>query len=259
MSGSIKAGGFRICPFCGSRNKAAHNYCVRCSESLDGPAAAAARAAGGPARKGTTMTRFLIAAAAVVAIGIGFMIHTLLRATSEVSALSEDVRADSARTVSAAPPPVSGWYPGANVPVEPDTAPTWSSTSFPTARPNPYDVPGDPNASMVGIAPSPPHVRAALARKRVFTEQDLLATRGGAWSTPPASADVAERESKLAVAESRVQTARARLQQARAQRSRGVDDDHLQEAIAQAADDLEDAEEDMVKARRKLAEERRHQ
>lgn len=260
MSDSMKAGDFRVCGYCGSRNRAEHVYCVRCSAPLDAVAAGAPRT--GPARqRNGGLTRLLLAAGVIAALGVGFMVRTLFQATGEVAAVSEDVRADSAGTVTApvAPPPaVSGWYPGANVPVEPDTAPTWSSGSSPVARPNPYDVPGDPNASMVGIAPSSPRVRSATNRKRVFTEQDLLATRGSVWSTP-ANADVAERSSKLGIAESRVQTARARLQQARAQRTRSldVDSDHLEKAIEQAADDLEDAEEDVARAQRKLAEERR--
>jgi hypothetical protein len=262
MSDSMKAGDFRVCGYCGSRNKAAHVYCVRCSAPLDAVAAGMVRT--GPVRQGNGgLARFLMAAGVIAALGVGFMVRTLFQATGEVAAVSEDVRADGVGTVGApvAPPPaVSGWYPGANVPVEPDTAPVWPSGSVPAARPNPYDVPGDPNASMVGIAPSSPPVRAAVNRKRVFTEQDLLATRGSVWSRPePASAAVAERESKLGVAESRVQAARARLQQARAQRARStdVDDDHLRKAIEQAADDLEDAQEDAARAQRKLAEERR--
>jgi hypothetical protein len=264
MSESIKAGDFRVCGYCGSRNKAAHRYCVRCSAPLDAVAAGAPRTVPARARSGG-LSRFLLAAAVIAALGVGFMVRTLFEATGEVAAVSEDVRADGAGTVTApvAPPPaVSGWYPGANVPVEPDTAPTWpSGGTLPVARPNPYDVPGDPNSSMVGIAPSSsPRVRSATNGKRVFTEQDLLATRGSVWSThSPSGADVVERESKLGVAESRVRAARARLQQARAQRTRsvGVDDDHLRKAIEQAADDLEDAEEDAAKAQRKLAEERR--
>jgi hypothetical protein len=204
------------------------------------------------------MMRFVLAAGVMAAIAVGLILHTVFRATSEVSALSDDVRADSARTVSApAPPPVSGWYPGANVPVEPDTAPSWSSDSFPVARPNPYDVPGDPNASMVGIAPSSPRVRAAMRKQRVFTDQDLLATRGGAWASPPASSEVTERASKLSVAESRLQAAQSRLAQARAQRGGPADDDHVREAIEQAEDDLEDAREDAAKAQRRLQEARR--
>jgi hypothetical protein len=258
MTASIKAGDFLVCPYCASRNKAVHKYCVRCSAPLRVAGAVVPAAVAG-APPNTRLVRFLLGAAVVAAIGVALFLVTVSRATQEAGAFSEDVRADSARTVAAPPPPVSGWYPGANVPVEPDTAPTWSSTSFPVARPNPYDVPGDPSTSMVGIAPSSPRVRAAMARKRVFTDDDLLATRGGAWSTPPVSADVAERESKLGIAESRVQAARARLQQARAQRSRDVDAGHLQEAIEQAADDLEDAEQDAARARLKLAEERRQQ
>jgi len=190
MSDSIRAGDFRICPSCGSRNKAAHNYCVRCSASLQAAAATAAPPAG-VARPGNRRTmRFVLAAGVIAALALGLIVRTVVQATSEVSALSEDVRADSARTASAPPPPVSGWYPGANVP-EPAPAPaqTWSSTSFEVARPNPYDVPGDPATSMVGIAPSAPRVRAATARKRVFTDDDLLATRGGAWSTPTPAPD----------------------------------------------------------------------
>ena len=257
MGESIGTGAFRICPTCGSRNKASHNYCVRCSASLHATTASAAAATRAARRAGRPMMRFVLAAGVMAAIAVGLILHTVFRATSEVSALSEDVRADSARTVSApAPPPVSGWYPGANVPVEPDTAPSWSSESFAVARPNPYDVPGDPNASMVGIAPSSPRVRAAMRRHQVFTDQDLLATRGGAWAAPP-SREVAERQSKLGVAESRVQAAEARLAQARAQRGGAADDDHVREAIEQAADDLEDAREDAAKAERKLQEARR--
>jgi hypothetical protein len=183
MADSIKAGDFRICPSCGSRNKAAYNYCVRCSAELDATATGAAPAAITTPTGNPRMMRFLLAAGVMAAIAAGLIVRTVFRATLEVPEISQDVRADGARTVSAPPPPVSGWVPGATVPVEPDPAPTWSSTSFPVARPNPYDVPGDPSASMVGIAPSPPRVRAAMARKRVFTEEDLLGTRG--WSTPP--------------------------------------------------------------------------
>jgi hypothetical protein len=195
MADSIGAGDFRICPSCASRNKAAYKYCVRCSAELD--AATAVTTAAGPAGPGSPrMMRFVLAAGVIAAIAAGLIVRTVFRATLEVPPISEDIRADSARTVDAPPPPpsVAGWYPGANVPVAPDpappsssnSAPSWSSGSFPVARPNPYDVPGDPNASMVGIAPRPPRVRAAMARQGVFTEQDLLATRGAGWSTPPA-------------------------------------------------------------------------
>ena len=193
MSDSIRAGDFRICPSCGSRNKAAYNYCVRCSAELDAAAADAGLAAGAARSGSPRLMRFMLAAGVIAAIAVGLVVRTVFRATLEVPAISENVRADSARTVLAPPPPpVSGWVPGANVPVETETAPSgssgsapsWSSDSFPVARPNPYDVPGDPNASMVGIAPRAPRDRAAMARQRVFTEEDLLETRG--WSTPPA-------------------------------------------------------------------------
>ena len=279
MSRPIRAGDFRICGYCGSRNKSAHRYCVRCAAPLDATAAGPPRAAGTTATRSNRLVRFLLAAGVLAALGVGLVVRNVFKTTLDVAAVSDDVRADGARTVNATPapppPPVSGWYPGANVPVEPDTAPhwesgsssrhaetgapSWSTSSFPAARMNPYDVPGDLSASMVGIAPSSARARAAVNRRRVFTEQDLLATRGGAWAAPPPREDVRERESELRVAESRVQTARARLQQARAQRTRAadVDDGHLQKAIAQAADDLADAEEDMARAQRKRAEERR--
>lgn len=268
MSQPLRAGDFRVCGYCGSRNKSAHRYCVRCATPLDAYASSAPRAAAAATPGHKRLMRFLLAAGVMAAVIVGLMVRSML---ADMPEATEDVRADSARTMDAPapPPPVSGWYPGANVPVEPDTAPAWSSQpaagtgtagwstgSFPVARPNPYDVPGDPDASMVGIAPSSPRVRAALNRKKVFTEQDLLATRGSVWSTP--APEVAERESKLSVAESRVDAARVRVQQARAQRG-AVDEDHLRKAIEQAVDDLEDAEEDAAKARRKLAEERREQ
>jgi hypothetical protein len=262
MSDSIKAGEFRICPSCGSRNKAANNYCVHCSAAMDavaatGPGTAAATS---PPRSTKLLVPFVLAAAIVAAIGVGVVIRNIL---AEIPDVSEDVRADSARAADAPapPPPVSGWYPGASAPVEPDTAPAWSSTPVPAApRPNTDDVPADPGSAVVGIAPSPPRVRAEVNSRRVLTEEDLRATRGGPRSTPPpASEDVARRESKLRLAESRVQAARTRLQQARAQSRRDVDvdDGHIREAIKQAADDLEDAQEDRDKAQRKLAEERR--
>jgi len=192
MSDSIRAGDFRICLSCGSRNKAAYNYCVRCSAELDVAAADVRPAAGGAQSGNPRLMRFLLAAGVIAAIAAGLVVRTVFRATLEVQDISEDVRADTARTILAPPPPpVSGWVPGANVPVEPDPAPSWSSDSgpswssdsFPVARVNPYDVPGDPNASMVGIAPRAPRDRAAMARRRVFTDDDLLQTRG--WSTPP--------------------------------------------------------------------------
>lgn len=141
------------------------------------------------------LMRFLLAAFVLAAIGVGYVARTVTLATEEVAALSDDVRADSARTVDSPPPAVTGWAPGANVPAAPEPAtwsstpapaPAWSSESFPVARPNPYDVPGDPSASMVGIAPRAPRARAAMLRQRVFTDNDLLATRGQDLSTPPA-------------------------------------------------------------------------
>jgi len=270
MSDSMKAGDFRVCGYCGSRNRAEHVYCVRCSAPLDAVAAGAPRT--GPARqRNGGLTRLLLAAGVIAALGVGFMVRTLFQATGEVAAVSEDVRADSAGTVTApvAPPPaVSGWYPGANVPVEPDTAPTWSSGSSPVARPNPYDVPGDPNASMVGIAPSSPRVRSATNRKRVFTEQDLLATRGSVWSTPapeparsareaqePAFAaesdEVVKRAARLTVERSQLDAAQARLNALRARG--GADAD----AVDDAAEEVEEAREDTAKAARKLEEARR--
>ena len=107
MSDSIRAGEFRICPSCGSRNKAAHQFCVRCSASLH--AAPATVPAAGAGRSGNTrMMRFLLAAGVIAAIGVGLIVHTVFRATLEVTPISEDVRADSARTVSAPPPPPEG-------------------------------------------------------------------------------------------------------------------------------------------------------
>ncbi len=213
MNDSTGAGDVRICPSCGSRNKASFKYCVRCSVAMDAPAAAqpGRAATGRPPYAAPTggSKRLLLAAGAITLIAAGLGILTVVRATQEASVISEDVRADSAGPV-LPPPPISGWSPGAGVPAEPDPGthwsnsfprpasvpvpsvpsaapPSWSSDSFPVERANAYDVPGDPNASMVGIAPRAPRARAAMARKRVFTEQDLLETRGGAWSAPPAA------------------------------------------------------------------------
>jgi hypothetical protein len=281
MSASISAGDFRVCPSCGSRNKAAHRYCVRCSAPLHAPATAAPGAARAARPGSTRMMRFVLAAGVVAAIAVGLIVRTVFRATLEVPAISEDVRADSARTVAAPPPPpVSGWYPGGNVPVEPDTAPRWSSDSFRVARPNPYDVPGDPNASMVGIAPRAPRVRAARARQRVFTDDDLLETREAGWSTlpapelvptrapepvrpqtpPPEDAErrdeIAKRESKLNDALSRLDAAQERLHGLRAQ-ARVAEDEDARESLEDALEDVDDAQRDAAKATRKLEEARR--
>jgi hypothetical protein len=226
MSTSIEAGELRNCPFCGSRNKASFKYCVRCNVVMDAPAAArpVLAATGYPtyAAPAAGSKRLLLAAGAIALIAAGLAIRTVVRATQEASVISEDARADSAGPV-LPPPPISGWSPGAGAPAEPDPAPArWSTSlprpasvpvssvpvssvpvptgpsspsapapsgsddSLPVARPNPYDVPGDPNTSMVGIAPRAPRAGEAMARKRVFTEQDLLETRGAGWSAPPA-------------------------------------------------------------------------
>ena len=260
MSDGVRAGQFRVCGYCGSRTKSGHVYCVRCSAPLDAAVTGYPGATGPTRPRNARLVRFVLAAGVLAALAVGLMVRSVFKTTIDAAAISDDVRADGARTVSAAPvappPAVTGWYPGANVPVEPDTAPSWSSGSFPAARMNPYDVPGDPNASMVGIAPSAPRVRAAMRQKRVFTEQDLLATRGSAWTTP-AAGEVTERESKLTIAESRLESARTRLAQARAQLGRAADKDHVRDAIEQAEDDLEDAQEDAAKAQRKLQEARR--
>ncbi len=195
MSDSIRAGELRICPACGSRNKATHRFCVRCSGAMDALEAGSPRLANRPASGNPRILRFLLAAGMVAALGAGLLVRSMLAEVPDES----EVRADSAGTAVAAPapaPPVSGWTPGSGVTAERPApaawsrsatappAPAWSATSFPVARPNPYDVPGDPNESMVGIAPSAPAVRAAKNRRRVYTEEDLIATRGGAWTAP---------------------------------------------------------------------------
>ena len=274
MSESIRAGEFRICPSCGARNKAAHNFCVRCSGAMDAALVGGTGSAVAPRPRSTRMMRYLLPAFLIAALAAGLVLRTVYRATREASAVSEDVRADGARastTTPPAPPPVSGWYPGANVSVEPDTAPTWAGDTLPSARKNPHDVPGDPNASMVGIAPRAPRARAPVRGQRVFTENDLLATRGTSWSTPtpePARRqappldedqieDIAKREAKLGVARARLEGARARLAELRARGRGAFDDDDLRRALKDAVDDLEDAQKDAAKATRKLEEARR--
>ena len=148
-----------------------------------------------PAQQHVVVQPAMLAAGVAAALGAGLLVRAMLAEVPDES----EVRADSAGTAVAAPapaPPVSGWAPGSGVTAEEPApaawsrsattppAPAWSATSFPVARPNPYDVPGDPNESMVGIAPSAPAVRAAKNRRRVYTEEDLIATRGGAWTAP---------------------------------------------------------------------------
>ena len=248
----------RICSYCRTPNKGAHRYCVRCSAPLDVYGVPTRPVAAGRTRGRSAAARYVLAAGLVLALAAGFMIHQVVRATHEVPTLTEDVHADNAPAVVTPPPAVSGWVPGGSAPaVEPDTAPAWSPSSFPVARPNPYDVPGDPSTSMVGIAPHAPRERAALARKHAFTNDDLLATRGSVWSTPSsapapapaadaeASEEIAKRETKLREKLARVSEAERRLSEAGA--------DHRDDA----ADALEDARHDAAKAELKLEEARR--
>jgi hypothetical protein len=179
---------FRICPACSSRNRGQGPFCVRCGASMSAVASFPGAPLASP-RGRRRWTRFLVAAGVVLAVGVGYAARTVSQATEEVSALSDAVRADSAPIVDTPPPAVTGWYPGANL-LEPAkemprrSAPV-ASVSGPSTGPNLYDVPGDPSASMVGIAPRAPRARPATAGKRVFTEEDLLATRGEASAPPP--------------------------------------------------------------------------
>lgn len=181
----------RICSYCRTPNKGAHRYCVRCSAPLDAGLGPVRPMVMAPRPAPSRVSRYLLAAGVVAAIAAGFMVHAVVQATHEVPALSEDVHAAEAATV-LPPPPVSGWTPGGSAPVDPEpapptpTAPAWTSSAFPVARPMPSDMPvvaeapGDPAASMVGIAPRAPRARAAVAGRRSFTDDDLLATRAPA-------------------------------------------------------------------------------
>ena len=62
MSDSIRAGELRICPACGSRNKATHRFCVRCSGAMDALEAGSPRLANRPAPENPRLMRFLLAA-----------------------------------------------------------------------------------------------------------------------------------------------------------------------------------------------------
>ena len=121
MSDSIRAGDFRICPSCGSRNKAAFNFCVRCSEAMDATGTAAPRLANVPAPGNPRVMRFILAGGVVAAVAALLVVRSML---AEVPDVTEDVRADSATAAEAPapPPPVSGWTPGGGVAAEPEVA-----------------------------------------------------------------------------------------------------------------------------------------
>ena len=105
MSQPIRAGDFRVCGYCGSRNKSAHAYCVRCAAPLDATAAGVPRV---PAETGTgnrRLMRFLLAGGVLAAVGAGLMVRSMLNAPIDGAALSDEVRADGARTVDATPVP----------------------------------------------------------------------------------------------------------------------------------------------------------
>jgi hypothetical protein len=135
--------------------------------------------------------RLLLAGGVIAAIGAGLVVRSVFDATLEEPSVSADARTADPQPAPVAPPLpppiVSGWVPGGSAPAASDAqaASGWSSESFAVARPNPYDIPGDPSQSMVGIAPKPARARAALAGKRTFTNDDLLGTRGPDTPPPP--------------------------------------------------------------------------
>jgi hypothetical protein len=136
--------------------------------------------------------RFLLATGLVLAIGAGLVVRSVffnssLAEPAEASDTPRDAIAPPATApVELPPPPVSGWVPGGTGTAPPatlaDAGASWSTATFPVAQPNPYDVPGDPSQGMVGIAPRTSQASkaraAAAARGHVFTEADLVATRG---------------------------------------------------------------------------------
>jgi hypothetical protein len=137
------------------------------------------------------MMRFLLAAGLVLAIGAFLVVRSVffnssLAEPAEASDTRDQPAPPATAPVELPPPPVSGWVPGGagTTPTTTiaDASTSWSTTSFPVARPNPYDVPGEPGQSMVGIAPRTSQASkaraAAAARGHVFTEADLVATRG---------------------------------------------------------------------------------
>jgi hypothetical protein len=186
MGNWLKAGAFRICPLCEARNKAGAASCVKCRTDMRH---ASSIAAPGPARaRSTPLMRMLLIGGLVAAIAAGLVVRSVFHPTLEDPGVA-DVRADERPMAAAqAPPPeVTGWVPGGSAGAVAAAAPAaadWSTATFPVARPNPYDVPGDPSQSMVGIAPNAGAVRRAAARHHVFTNDDLIGTRGGAYAAP---------------------------------------------------------------------------
>lgn len=76
-----RPGHFRICGKCGKRNKSRRVECSRCQEPLRGiPEAIPGKASGPPPPP--RQYRWLVAAAIVVAIGAGFVIHRLFRTST---------------------------------------------------------------------------------------------------------------------------------------------------------------------------------
>jgi hypothetical protein len=259
------AGAYRICPLCEARNKAGETQCAKCRTPLSGAAVVAAR----PQPRGGSdpLMRMLLIGGLLAAIGAGLVVRSILNASFESPVLSEEqVQAADAvapgEEAAAPPPEVTGWTPGSVAPVaEPAAPPAWSTSTFPVA---PVEAPSDPNTSMVGIAPSASPVREAAKRGHVFTNDDLVGTRGpdtpapamesaapppAPEPTPGRSGDSARRgpvggsdpQSRVAAAQRRVLAIRDRA------RATGQDlDDEMEDAI----DAVREAQKDAIRARR---------
>lgn len=199
MRNWLGGGGYRLCPLCEARNKAGHSTCAKCRTPLAGAPMVTARAHARPSDR-NPMLRMLLIGGLLAAIAAGLVVRGILNASLDSPLLGEDeVRAaetESAAAGPAIPPPqVTGWTPGASAPAAATAEappPAWSSSSFPVA---PVEPPSDPSTSMVGIAPSTPatsRVRQAVRQGHVFTNDDLLSTRGPDTPAPAAAAPVEE-------------------------------------------------------------------
>ena len=259
------AGSYRICPLCEARNKAGLTQCAKCRTPLAGTAIVAARPQ--PRAGSDPFMRMLLIGGLLAAIGAGLVVRSILNASLESPVLSEEqVQAAEAEapveTAPAPPPEVTGWTPGSVAPVaEPAVAPAWSTSSFPVA---PVEPPSDPSTSMVGIAPRESPIRDAARRGKVFTNDDLVGTRGpdspapamapaapppAPEPTPDRSGDVARRgpvggsdpQSRVAAAQRRVLAIRDRA------RATGED---LTDEMEDAIDAVREAQKDAIRARR---------
>jgi hypothetical protein len=187
-----KPGEVRICPSCGTRNKARMARCAACAEALGTipPQARAAVWRPMPPSRMPRGTRIALAVGTVLALLTGLYLRQTFRASLDLG----EVRADS--TVEAPPPAEVAAEPipdseltyqpfarGTNAPIMPPPGHVEGVAPMPERE---AAAVGD--SGMVSITPSDARRKVLGSGRRTFTNDDLDALRAAEPMTPPVPA-----------------------------------------------------------------------